>query len=64
MQALLRDRGMRLLVSCSVCRLEDRSTEHAILYYPRIRLIWRMARSQPWEEDDGSWLSPFLDMIR
>lgn len=36
---LLRNIGMELLATCPVYGLEDESTKHAILHYPRARLI-------------------------
>lgn len=40
---LLRNKGMDILMACPICRLEDESTEHALLQCPKMRLIWRMA---------------------
>lgn len=39
---LLRDKGIELLVSCFVYRLEDKSTEYALLHCLRVRM-WRIA---------------------
>lgn len=61
MGALLKDRGMDLSIFCSVCNLDDESTEHVLLCYARVRLIWRIAGSQTWEEIEGLWLGPFLN---
>lgn len=63
MRASLKDKAMDLPVFCSVYGLEDKSTENAILYCSKARLILTMEGNQPWEESDGSWLSPFLDVI-
>lgn len=63
MHALLKDRGMDLLISCLVCSLENESTEHALLCCAIARLIWRMVRSQTWEEVKDPWLGPFLDKL-
>lgn len=58
------DSDIYIPVSCLICSLDDKFTGHAILSYPRTRLIWKLARRWPWNEDDGSWLSSFLDMLR
>lgn len=60
---LLSNRGMDIVVDCLICGLEEKFTEHAILFCPRIRLIWRMAGGQLWQVSTGSWPSPFLDAI-
>lgn len=64
MHVLLKDRGMGLLTSFSVYKLEDESTKYALLQCSRERLVWRMAGSQPWAVSIDPWLNPFLDEIR
>lgn len=60
--ALPKDKGMELLVSCPICRLEDESTEHALLCYLRTRLIWRMVGVALGGEHQ-LLAGPFLDMV-
>lgn len=63
-RTLLKCRGIDLSVSCPICNLEDRSTEHAILSCPRMKLIWRLAGRLPWNKDDGPRSCSFLDLLR
>lgn len=39
---LLKTRGLEILMAYLACGLEDEFVEHALLRYPKVRLIWRM----------------------
>lgn len=54
---------MELSAFGPICRLDDESTDHTLLHYPRTKLIWRMVGCHIREESSSSWLSTFLEAI-
>ena len=55
---------MELPAACPICGLEDESTEHALLHYPRVSLIWRWWVVSLGGANSGPWLYLFLNVIR
>lgn len=49
--------------NCPTYRLEDETMEHALFWYPKVWLIWRIAGGLPWRTSTGSWPILFLAAI-